>query len=227
MIYPTINDLSKGEYNRYEIALATAKCARMITNEYAHQREEAESAAAAKETDKPVNALIDKEVRDEKAVKIAIGRIYAGKYRIVHKDPAEQGTDDNIEFFIIGDQCMRETDIALLLFGDILRVGKVGCAHRGDGVECCTSRIVDLEMPDRCLCGFFILNGNVLNVGSECRFDCGCIFGIGGDQLGERTVQCGVRERTLFVLTHDKTDGAAVSFKQFFHAGEIVNTVFL
>ncbi len=90
MIYPTINDLSKGEYNRYEIALATAKCARMITNEYAHQREEAESAAAAKETDKPVNALIDKEVRDEKAVKIAIGRIYAGKYHIVHKDPAEQ-----------------------------------------------------------------------------------------------------------------------------------------
>lgn len=90
MIYPTINDLSKGEYNRYEIALATAKCARMITNEYAHQREEAESAAASKETDKPVNALIDKEVRDEKAVKIAIGRIYAGKYHIVHKDPAEQ-----------------------------------------------------------------------------------------------------------------------------------------
>ena len=32
MIYPTIKDLTKGEFNRYEIALATAKCARMITN---------------------------------------------------------------------------------------------------------------------------------------------------------------------------------------------------
>ena len=31
MIYPTIKELTKdGDYNRYEIALATAKCARMI-----------------------------------------------------------------------------------------------------------------------------------------------------------------------------------------------------
>ena len=92
MIYPTINELAKGgEYNRYEIALATAKCARMITNEYVHQREEAERVTSGtKESDKPLNALIDREVRDEKAVKIAIGRIHEGKYRIVHKDPAEQ-----------------------------------------------------------------------------------------------------------------------------------------
>ena len=91
MIYPTIKDLSKGKYNRYEIALATAKCARMITNEYVHQREEAERAASnAKEGEKPLTALIDREVRDEKAVKIAIGRIHQGKFRIVHKDPAEQ-----------------------------------------------------------------------------------------------------------------------------------------
>lgn len=91
MIYPTINDLSKGEYNRYEIALATAKCARMITNEYVHQREEAERATSGvKDGEKPLNAMIDREVRDEKAVKIAIERIHEGKYRIVHKDPAEQ-----------------------------------------------------------------------------------------------------------------------------------------
>ena len=95
MIYPTINDLSKGEYNRYEIALATAKCARTITNEYVHQREEAERAASGtKDNDKPLNAMIDREVRDEKAVKIAIGRIHAGKYHIVHKDPAEQEREE-------------------------------------------------------------------------------------------------------------------------------------
>ena len=96
MIYPTINELAKGgEYNRYEIALATAKCARMITNEYTRQRVEAERQMTGnKETDKPLTAMIDKEVRDEKAVKLAIGRIYKGEYTIVHKDPAEQEREE-------------------------------------------------------------------------------------------------------------------------------------
>ena len=95
MIYPTIKDLTHEEFNRYEIAIATAKCARMITNEYVRQREEAErSMTGNKETDKPLNALIDREVRDEKAVRIAIGRIHKGEYRIVHKDPAEQEKEE-------------------------------------------------------------------------------------------------------------------------------------
>ena len=95
MIYPTINELTKGEYNRYEIALATAKCARMITNEYTRQRVEAERQMTGnKETDKPLNTMIDKEVRDEKAVKLAIGRIHKGEYIIVHKDPAEQEREE-------------------------------------------------------------------------------------------------------------------------------------
>ena len=96
MIYPTINELTKGgEYNRYEIALATAKCARMITNEYTRQRVEAERQMTGnKETDKPLNTMIDKEVRDEKAVKLAIGRIYKGDYTIVHKDPAIQEQEE-------------------------------------------------------------------------------------------------------------------------------------
>ena len=95
MIYPTINELTKGEYNRYEIALATAKCARMITNEYTRQRVEAERQMTGnKETDKPLNTMIDREVRDEKAVKLAIGRIHKGEYTIVHKDPAEQEREE-------------------------------------------------------------------------------------------------------------------------------------
>ena len=96
MIYPTIKELTKGgEYNRYEIALATAKCARMITNEYTRQRVEAERQMTGnKETDKPLNTMIDKEVRDEKAVKLAIGRINKGEYTIVHKDPALQEQEE-------------------------------------------------------------------------------------------------------------------------------------
>ena len=42
MLYPTINDLTKGQFNRYELSLATAKCARIVTDEYVKQREDAE-----------------------------------------------------------------------------------------------------------------------------------------------------------------------------------------
>ena len=88
MIYPTITELTKDEFNRYELSLATAKCARIITDEYVQQREAAEKAAADnKEAGRNLIAMINKEYRDEKAVKNAIGRIYRGEYKIVHTDP--------------------------------------------------------------------------------------------------------------------------------------------
>ena len=83
MLHPTIEELTQGNYNRYELALATAKCARLITNEYVRQHDVAEkSITGNKETDKPLNTMIDRELRDEKAVKVAIGRLYEGKYVI-------------------------------------------------------------------------------------------------------------------------------------------------
>lgn len=83
MLHPTIDELTKGQYNRYELALATAKCARLITNEYVRQHEAAERAQTGnKETDRPINTLIEKELRDEKAVKVAISKIYSGEYEI-------------------------------------------------------------------------------------------------------------------------------------------------
>ena len=83
MLHPTIEELTQGNYNRYELALATAKCARLITNEYVRQHDAAEkSITGNKETDKPLNTMIDRELRDEKAVKVAIGRLYEGKYVI-------------------------------------------------------------------------------------------------------------------------------------------------
>ena len=90
MIYPTITELTKDEFNRYELALATAKCARLITDEYVRQREVAEKEAADnKEAGRNLIAKINKEYRDEKAVKNAIGRIYNGEYKMVHVAPAE------------------------------------------------------------------------------------------------------------------------------------------
>ena len=86
LLYPTIGELTKGEFNRYELSLATARCARMVTDEYVKQREEAEKAQTGnKETDKPINTLINKELRDEKAVKTAIRRIHDGEYEIVRR----------------------------------------------------------------------------------------------------------------------------------------------
>lgn len=84
MLYPTIDELTKGnQFNRYELALATAKCARLITDEYVRQHDVAEkSQTGNKETDKPINTMIDRELRDEKAVKVAIGRLHRGEYEI-------------------------------------------------------------------------------------------------------------------------------------------------
>ncbi len=84
MLYPTIEELTKGQFNRYELALATAKCARLITNEYVRQHDAAEKAQTGnKDTDRPINQLIDKELRDEKAVHVAVNRLYTGEYAIV------------------------------------------------------------------------------------------------------------------------------------------------
>lgn len=93
MLYPTIDELTQGKFNRYELALATAKCARLITDEYVRQHELVEkSATGNKETDRALSATVDKELRDEKAVKVAINRIYRGDYSI-----AQNAEDEVVE----------------------------------------------------------------------------------------------------------------------------------
>lgn len=101
MLYPTINELTKGQFNRYELALATARCARLVTDEYVKQREDAEHANAQnKDSEHPINAMIDKDLRDDKAVKTAIRRIYDGEYVIVRKEKdSEQIADSDTEDF--------------------------------------------------------------------------------------------------------------------------------
>ena len=83
MLYPTIDELTKGQYNRYELALATASCARLITEEYVRQHEAAEKAAnGSKDGERAPAPVVKSELRDEKAVKVAINRIHVGEYRI-------------------------------------------------------------------------------------------------------------------------------------------------
>lgn len=106
MTNPSISELSRGRFNRYTLVIATAKCARMITDEYVRQREFAEKRIANKETEKSLASMIKKEYRDDKAVKSAINHLYAHDYAIVGYDDdiiaeaeqkkAEKAAEDNI-----------------------------------------------------------------------------------------------------------------------------------
>lgn len=83
MITPSLDSLTQNnKYNRYTLVIAVAKCARKVTEEYVAQREEAERMLANKETDKSLSALIKKDYRDEKAVRIGINRLSNGEYVI-------------------------------------------------------------------------------------------------------------------------------------------------
>ena len=109
MLYPTIDELTQGKFNRYELALATAKCARLITDEYVRQHELVEkSATGNKETDRALSATIDKELRDEKAVKVAISRIYRGEYSIAQ----DVGEDSDGEENTSADEATQDRDDA-------------------------------------------------------------------------------------------------------------------
>ena len=95
MLYPTITELTKDEFNRYELALATAKCARIITDEYVAQKAAAgEVAGGNKDTERTLLNSINKEYRDEKAVKNAISKIYKGEYQIVRNEETEELTEE-------------------------------------------------------------------------------------------------------------------------------------
>ena len=100
MIHPTINELTNnGQINRYTLVVATAKCARIITDEYVMQRELAEKVALSKESDKKntIASMIKREYRDEKAVKNAITGLYSGEFRIVdenEKAEADSSADE-------------------------------------------------------------------------------------------------------------------------------------
>lgn len=98
MLYPTIQQLTNDEFNRYELVIATAKCARLVTDEYVRQREAAEKAAAGnKDSEKTVSNMIDKEYRDEKAVKVAIAHIRSGDFVLSHASSEPEDEQQNAD----------------------------------------------------------------------------------------------------------------------------------
>ena len=98
MLYPTIDQLTKDEFNRYELALATARCARILTDEYVVQKEAAEkSSTGNKDADRNIINQLNKEYREEKAVKNAITKIHRGNFKIVRAEDSMEERTDTIE----------------------------------------------------------------------------------------------------------------------------------
>ena len=84
MIYPTEKQLTNGEFNRYELVIGVAKCARIVTDEYIEMRAKAQKMIDNHETEKTLAALIDPEYKDKKAVKIAIAKLETGRFKLAH-----------------------------------------------------------------------------------------------------------------------------------------------
>ncbi|MBQ9071311.1 MAG: hypothetical protein IJY23_08210 [Clostridia bacterium] len=86
MIYPTIDELTHGDFNRYELVIGVAKCARIVTDEYVAMRAKAQKMIDNRETEKSLASLIDPEYKDQKAVKIAISKLTSGRFKMLHPE---------------------------------------------------------------------------------------------------------------------------------------------
>ena len=92
MIEPSIEELTRVikkkceiDINRYELVIATAKAARIITDIQNEKREELEKNAAKESSSSSEKSVALKELRDipdEKMVKSAIQKIYNGDFLI-------------------------------------------------------------------------------------------------------------------------------------------------
>ncbi|MBR5295105.1 MAG: hypothetical protein IKU24_00780 [Clostridia bacterium] len=80
MIYPSIAELSDEGVNRYALSIATAKCARKITEE---QIERNGANQDAREDKFASFSSSKKAPAPEKPVKEAIGKLYTREYKII------------------------------------------------------------------------------------------------------------------------------------------------
>ena len=77
MIYPSIKELSDEGVNRYTLSIATAKCARRITDE------QVERAQNQVKEEKMSSFSSKKAAPNEKPVKEAIEKLYTREYKII------------------------------------------------------------------------------------------------------------------------------------------------
>ncbi|MBQ7475111.1 MAG: hypothetical protein IJS78_04230 [Clostridia bacterium] len=81
--------------NKYELVIATAKTARIVTDDFILQKELADR-LAGKETDKPVPILVDEKYKDEKPVQSAVELLTKNEFRIVESSlPESKEKEEN------------------------------------------------------------------------------------------------------------------------------------
>ncbi len=82
MLYPTVQDLTNENVNRYKLVIATAKCARHIIDKVNEEQ-------AIEDLNRNDNDRFSKEPKNEnillseKPVSIAVQKLYEGEYTIV------------------------------------------------------------------------------------------------------------------------------------------------
>jgi len=82
MLYPSIQQLTGGEFNRYRLVIAAAKCARHVTDKMIEEREYAEKHKDMEYL--PKESFAEFEVR--KPVSIALHKLANGDYSVDEKD---------------------------------------------------------------------------------------------------------------------------------------------
>jgi len=84
MIYPSIEQLTKKQYNRYTLVIATAKAARVITDQLNEEKIEAEGHEFVQPPEEERQHIsFTQGSADEKPVVTAINMIHDGEVRIV------------------------------------------------------------------------------------------------------------------------------------------------
>lgn len=84
MLYPTVQDLTNDNVNRYKLVIATAKCARHIIDKANDERELEEMRPEGDRFGKDTKSCADV-LLTEKPVSIAVQKLYDGEYKIVNK----------------------------------------------------------------------------------------------------------------------------------------------
>lgn len=89
LLYPTIQELTKGGINRFQLVIAAAKGARKVTDEYLKQRSDVETAV-----DNGMVGVkhITQYSSNEQALSVAIQKINSGEYKIVDHSETDKST---------------------------------------------------------------------------------------------------------------------------------------
>ncbi len=80
MLRPTVAELTNDKVNRYSLVIATAKCARHVTELNYNRAEEAKQRAES--VSMPIHDY-GATLNEEKAVSVAVNKLATGEYKII------------------------------------------------------------------------------------------------------------------------------------------------